>query len=240
MLMDRIKGKLIGSRLEGLARRLYIRLDPTIWGQYDRLTLSILKHHLTPDSNCIDIGANRGSILREIIARAPHGQHFAFEPLPELAQYLSRTFPNVKVFPVALSNTPGQVEYTHVLQHPTRSSFKINNPNEPTEIITVKAERLDNLIPPDLPIRFIKLDVEGAEFQVLQGSVRTIRSNRPVIVFEHSDLAWRNYRIKSEQIYNLLTQECKLHISLLQNWNASPVPMQLLDIGCQQVVEHLQ
>lgn len=218
MITDWIKQKVIGSTLEGLARRLYIRLDPTIWGQYDRQTLAVLKHHLKPDSNCIDIGAHRGSMLREIIARAPRGKHFAFEPLAEPAQYLTKTFPTVKVYPLALSNIAGQVAFTHVIQHPTRSSFALPDSVEEKETIQVQTERLDALIPPDLPIRFIKLDVEGAELQVLQGSVQTIRASRPVIVFEHSDLAWRNYRIKSEQIYDLLTQDCGLHISLLPNW----------------------
>ncbi len=224
-----IKKKVIGSRLEGLARWLYIRLDPSIWGQYDRQTLAVFKRHLKPDSNCIDIGAHRGSMLREIIARAPRGKHYAFEPLPEPAQYLARAFPLVEVHPLALSNDSGKVTFTLATEHPTRSSFHLTDPNEPKETITVKTERLDNIIPADLPIRLIKLDVEGAELQVLQGGIKTIRNNKPVIVFEHSDLAMRNYNIQSEQVYNLLTRECGLYISLLPDWLKGQKPLNCVE-----------
>ncbi|MBN2029517.1 FkbM family methyltransferase [bacterium] len=224
-----IKKKVIGSRLEGPARWLYIRLDPSIWGQYDRQTLAVFKRYLKPDSNCIDIGAHRGSMLREIIARAPEGKHFAFEPLPEPAQYLAKAFPDVEVHPLALSNHSGEVAFTLATEHPTRSSFKLTDPTEPKETITVKTERLDNVIPADLPIRLIKLDVEGAELQVLQGGIKTIRKNKPVIVFEHSDLAVRNYGIQSEAVYDLLTSECGLHISLLPDWLKGKNPLSCND-----------
>src|SRR5688572_29795801 len=39
---------------------------------------------LSPDARCVDVGANVGTVLETICALAPHGNHFAFEPLPEL------------------------------------------------------------------------------------------------------------------------------------------------------------
>jgi FkbM family methyltransferase len=216
--MDWIKQIVIGSPFEGLARKLYIRLDPSVWSKSDRLTLRVLDRCLTADSNCIDVGAFRGSILQEIVARAPRGTHFAFEPLAEEAAYLVEKFPAVKVFPIALSNQSGKVPFSHNLKHPTRSSFNIPHPADPREIIQIDTEKLDNLIPADLKIRLIKIDVEGAEYQVFQGSLKTIRASKPVIIFEHTEVAWRRYSTTTEQVYKLLTHDCGLQVSSMENW----------------------
>jgi SAM-dependent MidA family methyltransferase len=39
---------------------------------------------LKKDSNCIDIGANEGTILRDMLKFAPRGDHMAIEPIPDL------------------------------------------------------------------------------------------------------------------------------------------------------------
>lgn len=43
-----------------------------------------MRRMLGADSNCMDVGANEGLMLRY----APRGIHHAFEPLPHLAQAL--------------------------------------------------------------------------------------------------------------------------------------------------------
>ena len=103
--MDWIKQILIGSPLKGLARRLHFRLDPSVWSKSDRLTLRVLDSCLTVDSNCIGIGAFRGSILQELVSRAPRGTHFTFEPLAEEAAYLAGKFSGVKVFSDSLEQS---------------------------------------------------------------------------------------------------------------------------------------
>ncbi len=218
-MLARLKKFIVGSRLERLARGLYIRLDPSPGSQYDRLTLAIMRRYLQRDSNCIDIGAHRGTILAEIIDLAPDGRHFAFEPIPQHSNYLASSFPKVQVHQIALDNIKRQTEFVHDRSHPTRSSFKQPlTANEEIETIMVQTDLVDNIIPPTLPIHFIKIDVEGAEYQVLQGAVNTIRAHKPVIVFEHTHVAQECYKVSPEMIYTLLTQDCGLHISRLRDW----------------------
>ena len=63
---------------------------------------------LAPDSNCIDVGAFRGTILAEMVRIAPRGEHIAYEPLPHMHEKLVARFPDVDVRRAALSNTTGE------------------------------------------------------------------------------------------------------------------------------------
>jgi hypothetical protein len=96
------------SPLEGLVRRLYLRLDQSPWSRYDRLTLAVMQCCLRPNSNCVDIRAHRGTLLAEIVHLAPADIHYAFEPVPQHAHYLAKTFPTVSVHALALSDTKQQ------------------------------------------------------------------------------------------------------------------------------------
>ena len=166
-----LKKVIIGSPFERLARRLYLRMDYSVGGLSERDILPILKRSLRPNSNCIDIGAHRGTILEEILALSPGGVHYAFEPIPSHYEYLKKQYPSVQVFPLALSDTKTEKQFTHVLDRPTRSGFiHAQTLDEPVELITVmEFSALFN----DLAINFIKIDVEGAEGST-SGSQQTI------------------------------------------------------------------
>jgi FkbM family methyltransferase len=161
--------------------------------QDDHHLVLLLRFGLRANSNYLDVGANRGAFLRDIQRLAPDGHHIAYEPLPELCEELTRQFPGIDIRQKALSNVEGKSEFVHVLDpgfqaysgladHLTRSLF----PQEVrTENIIVSTERLDDHLPEGWLPDFVKIDVEGAEYLVLQGALETLRTAKPVIVFEH-------------------------------------------------------
>jgi FkbM family methyltransferase len=221
-----IRSKVIGSPLERIARGMFIRLDPSQASRYDRLTLAVMRRCLCGDSNCIDIGAHRGAILAEILRRAPHGKHYAFEPLPTHAAYLKQAFPTVSVHQLALSDKKQQTTFVHDVKQPTRSGFARENvvPGE-TETITVQTDLLDNIVPANVDIRFVKIDVEGAEHQVLLGAVQTIRRNKPVIVFEYTHASASGYDIEPSRTFRFLADECGLDTFHMEDWLKSKTPL---------------
>jgi len=224
--MVALRKLILNTPFEPLARRLYIRLDRSPWSEYDRLTLAIMRRCLRANSNCVDIGAHRGTILAEIMRQAPEGIHYAFEPVPEHCHYLERTFPKVRVHQLALSNVREQTLFLHDRQHPTRSCFwRSVGVTGLEEVITVQTDLLDNVIPDGWPIAFLKVDVEGAELAVLQGAVRILRAQRPVVVFEHTRLAQICYGVTPGAMYELLTQTCGMQISLLRDWLGEMTPL---------------
>src|SRR5581483_4566427 len=107
---------LAGSALEPAARAVYRRVRPGDPNErYDALTRAVMRRVVRPDSSGVDVGAHRGSLLRELVRLAPAGRHHAFEPLPFLADALRRRFPSVRVHEIALSDASGRAAFAHVV-----------------------------------------------------------------------------------------------------------------------------
>jgi FkbM family methyltransferase len=173
------------------------------------LLLALLARSLAPDSDCLDVGAHEGSVLREMVRLAPQGRHVAWEPLPELAQRLRSEFPAVEVREAALSDRAAERSFARVVGDPGWSGF-VERPTPAggvVETITVRSERLDDALADGVQPAFVKIDVEGAEEQVLRGALETLRRHRPLIVFEHGLGSADYYGTTPERIHDLLAGE---------------------------------
>jgi FkbM family methyltransferase len=160
---------------------------------------------LAPDSDCIDVGANLGVVLREMMRCAPQGRFVAFEPLPELAARLRDEFPRADVRNAALSDHRGEATFYRAPQAASQSSLSSrSHAGEPLEPLTVELVDLDSALPGDFAPALVKIDVEGAEEQVLRGARETLERHKPVVVLEHGDRAGR-FGTTSDTIHELLT-----------------------------------
>ena len=139
----------------------------------------------TPRANCVDVGCHKGEVLDQMLRYAPNGQHFGFEPIPDLFQGLETRYagrPNCHFYQLGLSDAPGEVSFNYVVSNPAYSGFvkrKYDRAHEEDTLITVRKERLDEVLPPGTRISLIKIDVEGAELEVLRGATRLIAESRP-------------------------------------------------------------
>lgn len=189
---------------------------------YNYETSIIIKQVLKNDSNAIDIGSFKGKFLKEFLKLAPNGNHFAFEPLPYLFKKLIKKFPsNCKVYKLALCNKKGGDFFNYVRAYPGFSGLKKRRyPLSTTRVdkIKVKTDLLDNIIPKYVKIDFIKVDVEGAEYLVFKGGLKTIRKCKPVIIFEFGLGAADYYGTTAEKMYSLLKVKCKLHLSTMERY----------------------
>jgi FkbM family methyltransferase len=184
------------------------RRDMLDWESMRRL----LAFSLGPQSACIDIGAHRGLVLEEILRVAPEGRHTAFEPIPWLADQLAVEFPQVEVHQIALSDAAGTAEFAHVSGDAEGlSGFRSRALPAGVEAdvvqISVQTARLDDMLAPDYVPALIKLDVEGAELQVLQGGRETLARHHPTVVFEHGSGSAEAYGTHPRDIFALLCEE---------------------------------
>lgn len=210
--------------------------------RYDAQALKIMQVAIKANTNCVDVGAHKGELLLEMIKRAPNGQHYAFEPIPYLFTALEKQFQreNTRVLPYALSDTPGETSFQHVVSNPAYSGIRKRSYKQEEDIkeITVRKERLDDVLPSDYRIGFMKIDVEGAEYEVIAGAVDHIRRDRPVLIFEHGLGASEHYGTTPEALYDLLIEQCQLHVYLLDDYIHQAEPLTKAQF-CQQFYQKL-
>ena len=208
---------------------LFFHLDLTKNLQYDRLTKAIMKKNINQNANCIDVGCHKGEILNMMLQYAPEGKHYAFEPIPYLFTELEKKFTNkALIFPCALSDSEGRTTFQHVKNAPAYSGLKrrkydISNPE--IEEIEVEIKMLDEMIPSNEKIDFIKIDVEGAEFGVLKGAKNLLTKNKPTILFECGKGASDYYGTNPADLYDFTTNEVGLRISTLKSYTKSKPPL---------------
>lgn len=166
-----------------------------VWHEGARLD-ALLRHLISPASNCIDIGCHIGSVLSLMIRCAPDGTHRAIEASPAKAALLQRRYPGVDIRSVAVSDTPGTVTFYDVVGQSGFSGLRRpvhHDPDDPGAAGTVHSydvacETLDRLFVTDttdaVPVDLMKIDVEGAELPALRGGAQLLEKFRPDIVFE--------------------------------------------------------
>lgn len=199
------------GRIKDFLRRLFIscRIPITRNIRYDILTQEILRSVLRPTSNCVDVGAHKGEMLDLIRRFAPHGHHYAFEPIPALYhQLLHQASATMEVFPYALSHYSGKTSFHLVTDEPAYSGIKrrsYKTPNPTVELIEVEVQRMDDVLQSRTkPIDLIKIDVEGGELDVMRGATEILQKDRPVIVFECGKGASEFYNNSPEMVFDFL------------------------------------
>ncbi len=206
-LRDRLLRTAPGQRLRAVRRAFepaHITRD-----RADMLRLrALLAGVLRPDHNCVDVGAHAGAVLEELVRLAPRGTHHAFEPLPAMAAALRERFPAVAVHELALSDAAGQRAFVHMVDDPGWSGFR-ERPTpggQTSRQLTVEAATLDDMLPADLRIDLLKVDVEGAELEVLRGARGTLERWKPVVVLEHGLGSADHYGTAPRDVFALLEE----------------------------------
>ncbi len=207
--------------------RLADRVFRGPFDKYDFQAIQVIRRCLRPDATCVDVGAHAGHLLREMLAAAPRGRHFAIEPIPAMHALLRRKYgARVTLFDCALSDRDGTASFVWYPERPALSGFRSRDMTAAYRPVplTVQTRRLDDLLPADVKVDLVKIDVEGAELQVLQGAAATLRRSRPVVLFETGLGGADEYGTQPEQVFDLLAS-AGLAISVMEYWLAGKPPL---------------
>jgi len=113
----------------------------------------------------------------------------------------------VTIEPFALSSTTSISYFNYIPNIPEESGLKKRHVYNatPSEFrkISVQVKRLDDLIPDEIDISFIKIDVEGAELDVLEGALELLKRTTPIVAFECGAASFLGYHETPEKIFNI-------------------------------------
>lgn len=158
----------------------------------------IMRVHLLPpeidlrEALVIDIGANEGAFSGAVLAVAPQARIVAVEPSPAPRERLRGrlgSIPNVEILDCAVSATSGTAPF-HLTAHDHNSSLHSPRPEMQTTVdtgwapvadIEVRTVTLDELVG-DRTADVLKIDVQGAEMDVLRGGETTLSRARAVLL----------------------------------------------------------
>jgi FkbM family methyltransferase len=178
------------------APRIARRFTDADW-EYAEWARSIIQ----PGDTVLDVGANMGYITARLADYVgPAGRVIAFEPVPDTYQMLEATVrglhlqDRVQTHRACVSDQAGDVEMaipeyqnggenlyeSHIIR-----SADADHPAGVRRILT-PAVSLDDVVPDEMKVRFIKIDVEGHELEVIRGAQRILTRWKPDLLIEIS------------------------------------------------------
>lgn len=134
------------------------------------------------DGVAIDVGANIGN--HSLYFSDFYYKVYSFEPNPRTYQVLKLNADlatNVVCYDFGISDVERDASLNIYANNIGHSNIS-DDPGESTK--RIKLRTLDGFIKADEKVRLIKFDIEGHEYQAIQGSLATIKRNKPVILFE--------------------------------------------------------
>jgi FkbM family methyltransferase len=163
-------------------------------GRYEQDEIRFVRRVLKPGDSAIDVGGHIGFFTMQMAALVgPEGRVYAFEPLDTNADLLERSIAEnqfggrVHFQRAAVGEAPGTATLTFPIETlnsggayllPSGGAPLAGNHTQEVPLVALDALELRR------PVRFIKMDVEGAEPRVLRGAGRILKEDRPVMLSE--------------------------------------------------------
>lgn len=171
----------IEARTGGVRLEVPTRFIPHhLFGDYEPVTSRCVRSTLRTGMVVLDVGAHIG-YFTVVAARAVGKSGFvhAVEPSPDNLAFLQRNvalngLTNVAIHPYAAGSDDRPRDF-HITGSSDSHGFYDHPLTDTDHVITVGERRIGSLVSP--PIDALKLDVEGAEVDALEGLAETLRQS---------------------------------------------------------------
>lgn len=159
----------------------------------------------------LDIGANIGTTSLYFASLNPSAKIIGFEPHPDnyaraLENFRLNQFKNIQLKNIGLGSQKTELKLYEVNTHnPGMNRILAHATDLPYKL--VKVEKLDTVVEQEnlLQIDFIKLDVEGYEYEVLRGGQAAISRFKPVLFIELDDQNLKEQGSSAKELLQFLT-----------------------------------
>tara|TARA_R110000737_G_scaffold163384_1_gene190980 strand:+ start:58 stop:1017 length:960 start_codon:yes stop_codon:yes gene_type:complete len=188
--------------------------DEMSWGSWDSIMYGDEYKNMFEifeDDIVYDLGANVGAFSKWVDLKYPYTQIYGFEPTPGYLDCLNNTFSNkeqIQFFSKAISNKE-EIKHFNIFKDGVTNSLipNLNNHNAENykgkvEIECVNLEEFinkNNLFQPT----FIKMDIEGAEYDVIDSLSDEFILNTRILLLEFHNFHYKE-GLKVERLYNII------------------------------------
>lgn len=168
----------------------------------------------------VDVGANVGRYSIMVANNLKgKGRLVAIEPAPEVFETLKKNVKLNKINNAILVNT-ACFSKNKVLKFYITKTLGQHSLYGKGKNIKLKARKLDDILKEHKinDVNLIKIDVEGAEFEVIKGASKTISGQKPMIIFESLE------EERADKIKKFLEKKgYKIHQISNRNYFAEPI-----------------
>jgi FkbM family methyltransferase len=181
---------------------------------YEKENFCFINEQVKGGMSVLDVGAHIG-LMAVVFGKkvGDKGNVYAFEPTPTTIKILQETIKlnkinNISAVPVALADKKSKLTFYISENAADNSNSLVNNhrTDRKEETIEVEVNTIDDFAAErNIPkIDFIKVDVEGAELQLLKGAVNTIKKDKPKMILSVHPGPIQNFGDSTKDIWNLL------------------------------------
>lgn len=181
-----------GEAMVSLSYRETLGLSSLLYGTFEKAELGFVSRYVRQGDTVFDIGANVG-IFSVVLGTAAgkSGHVIAIEPVFENVSRLKKNLAkndleNVNVMPLALGAAEGKLLLHLASDAAYHSLGAVEKAFRGDEEVFVEVRRLDDVwTEMGCPVvSFVKMDVEGAESDVLRGATAFLHACCPVLLIE--------------------------------------------------------
>ena len=195
-----------GNKLYERCYFLYFPLYAVYKMLSDRVERKLFRQFVQPGMTVVNVGANIG-IYSRYFARltGESGRVHSFEPSPTNFQRLkenTRRMGNVMINHAAVGERNGVIKL--FISDELNVDHRTFDSGDGRQSIDVPVVTLDDYFQPGQKVDFIKIDVQGYEWSVLQGAQRVLRENADVkILMEYWPWGLKTASAEPSDLLNL-------------------------------------
>lgn len=181
------------------------------YGYYEKNEIGLLLNLVQDGAVIMDVGANIGYVSLLVSSHCPKSTVIAIEPGPSIMKKLKRNLAlnkleNVKVLEKAVGASEGYSQFFESGSDNLGMSGLTPAENHIGHTTEVCVTTIDQVFSELKLTRLdlVKIDVEGAEIQVLKGMKQVISTQRPWILVEVCSSNLKRFESNAEAIYELM------------------------------------
>ena len=190
-----------------------IELELYLTKQWEPYITSYIKKTIIPGDYVVEVGANVGAhtflLLSLVSSYKNSGKVIAIEP----SEYcfgkllIRKSFhPNKNNLSLINAFAGSKTEINTGQERKCLGNFTDKNDESEEEISDYKTIRIDDIEElkncEEGQLKFIKIDIDGPEYDCLMGAKNTIRRHKPFVLVEVSEFTYKKFNYNIEMVFN--------------------------------------